>query len=79
MDDSGKEKRIHVETVPCAVCMNEVPRDEAQSPEGSDYVAFLCGLDCYDKWSKEADLKYQADRDRSIQDPSKRPAKPIST
>ena len=65
MDHGTTGKRVDVDTVPCAVCMKEVPRDEAQSPEGSDYVAFLCGLDCYDRWSKEADQKYQTAGDRS--------------
>ena len=45
------------ELVPCEVCMNEIPRSEAKVEEASDYVAYFCGLECYEKWSKEADNK----------------------
>jgi hypothetical protein len=50
-----EEHDVEVKTVQCSVCMAEVPRDEAESPEGRDYVVFLCGLDCYQKWKQQAD------------------------
>ena len=34
-------------------CMKEIPRSEAKVDEASDYVAYFCGLDCYDKWRHE--------------------------
>ncbi|KPV40077.1 hypothetical protein AN478_07925 [Thiohalorhabdus denitrificans] len=40
--------------VSCEVCMAEVPHDDAKSMEGSDYVLYFCGLDCYDRWADEA-------------------------
>lgn len=39
--------------VSCEVCMKEIPRSEAKVDEASDYVAYFCGLDCYDKWRHE--------------------------
>ena len=43
------------EIVPCEVCMKEIPRSEAKVEEASDYVAYFCGLECYEKWRTEAD------------------------
>ncbi len=34
----------------CEVCLKQVPRSEAAMAEARDYVAYFCGLDCYDKW-----------------------------
>lgn len=36
--------------VPCEVCLTEIPISEAKIDEASDYVAYFCGLECYDKW-----------------------------
>lgn len=36
--------------VECSVCLNEVPISEARSAEATDYVAYFCGLDCYQQW-----------------------------
>lgn len=41
--------------IPCEVCMKEIPLSEAKVEEASDYVAYFCGLECFDKWRKEAD------------------------
>ena len=41
------------ETVPCEVCLKEIPRSEAKTSEVDDYVLHFCGIDCYDKWHKE--------------------------
>jgi hypothetical protein len=41
---------INAERIACEICMKEVPRNEAISPETDDYVAYFCGLDCYDEW-----------------------------
>ena len=40
--------------VACEICLKEIPNSEAKMEEASDYVAYFCGLDCYDKW-KNAD------------------------
>ncbi|HET7527316.1 MAG TPA: DUF3330 domain-containing protein [Burkholderiaceae bacterium] len=36
--------------VTCDVCLREVPRSEAIVPEAADYVAYFCGLECFEKW-----------------------------
>ena len=36
--------------VKCEVCLKEIPRSEARCAEAVDYVAYFCGLDCYQQW-----------------------------
>ena len=36
--------------VACDVCLREVPRSEAIVPEAADYVAYFCGLACFERW-----------------------------
>lgn len=50
-------KSTETETVPCEICLKEVPRSEAKTAEGSDYVLYFCGLDCYQKWQEENEGK----------------------
>lgn len=38
-------------TVPCEVCLKEIPRAEAVNAEAEDYVMHFCGLDCYRAWA----------------------------
>jgi Domain of unknown function (DUF3330) len=40
--------------VACAVCEREVPFSEAVVREASDYMAYFCGLECYERWRKQA-------------------------
>ena len=49
-------KRAGIEQVPCAVCLREIPRDEAQVAEAEDYVLYFCGIDCYGKWRTQEDV-----------------------
>lgn len=46
-------KLTDVELVPCEVCLKEVPKSEAQGAEARDYVAYFCGLQCYEEWAEE--------------------------
>jgi hypothetical protein len=39
--------------VACAVCLKEVPQSEAVVPEAEDYVAYFCGLECYQMWRSQ--------------------------
>lgn len=41
------------EQVFCEVCLKEVPKSGAAMAEMRDYVAYFCGLDCYDKWMSQ--------------------------
>ena len=56
--DSGTNfqhgSRDSASQVPCAVCEHEVPVSEAVVREASDYVAHFCGLECYERWRKQA-------------------------
>lgn len=38
------------ERVSCEVCLKEIPKSEAAMAEARDYVAYFCGLDCYQIW-----------------------------
>lgn len=55
------DKPVKVEIVRCEICLKEVPRSEAITPETDDYVAHFCGLECYELWKKQA-AKGSADR-----------------
>ena len=33
--------------------LSSLVRNEAQNAEAADYVAYFCGLDCYDKWKDQ--------------------------
>lgn len=48
-----REKPVDLLRVPCEVCLKEVPKSEAEMAEARDYVAYFCGLECYDKWRRE--------------------------
>ena len=47
---------IDVERVTCETCLKEVPKSEATSPEGTAYVLYFCGLDCYEQWKRSGSL-----------------------
>lgn len=40
--------------VSCAVCMKEVPSDAVKVTDAQDYVLHFCGLDCLERWQKQA-------------------------
>ena len=48
------DKVVELERVACEICLKEVPRSEATVPEATDYVAYFCGLDCYEKWKSQS-------------------------
>jgi len=48
------DKPVPTSRVPCEVCLKEIPRSEAQVSEARDYVAYFCGLECYELWNKQA-------------------------
>jgi hypothetical protein len=49
------DRSAAVTMVKCTVCLKEIPRSEAKSPEGQDYLIYFCGLDCYDRWNQSRD------------------------
>jgi len=34
----------------CKLCLESIPLSEAEVSEAEDYVAYFCGLECYDIW-----------------------------
>lgn len=48
-----KESPSPAERIPCEVCLKEVPKSEATVAEATDYFAYFCGLECYEKWKAE--------------------------
>ena len=53
MHKLNKDQATEVEKVTCDVCLKKIPISEAQSEEATDYVAYFCGLGCYDKWKHQ--------------------------
>lgn len=48
------DKVVELERVACETCLKEVPLSEATVPEATDYIAYFCGLDCYEKWKGQS-------------------------
>lgn len=45
--------------VECHVCLKEIPQSGAKAEEVCDYVAYFCGLECYQKWTKDEENTVQ--------------------
>jgi hypothetical protein len=39
--------------VSCEICLKSIPIAESNHAETEDYVAYFCGLDCYDLWRRQ--------------------------
>lgn len=60
-------------TLPCEMCMKEIPESVAQSYEGPDYVLYFCGNDCFDKWEHQQARKGDRPKKKA---PSTKPKSP---
>jgi len=53
-----EKNAIATQTIPCDVCLQEIPTTVNQNAEADEYVSNYCGLECYQQWkerqSKEA-------------------------
>ena len=49
METNGRVESTPV-TLSCAACQEEIPVSEQMSAEATDYVAHVCGLECYRRW-----------------------------
>ncbi len=47
--------------VSCEICLKSIPVAEANSAETEDYVAYFCGLECYDLWKRQKTREQTAD------------------
>lgn len=45
----------------CEECCAQVPGDEAITEEGTEYVMYFCGIDCYDTWHRRCGEDLQLD------------------
>lgn len=43
-------KSAEATQVACEMCLKQVPSSEAVMAEAVDYVAYFCGLECYERW-----------------------------
>jgi len=34
----------------CELCLKSIPLSESEISEAKDYIAYFCGLECYDVW-----------------------------
>ena len=39
--------------VSCEICLKSIPASEANHSETEDYVAYFCGLECYEIWKQQ--------------------------
>ena len=37
----------------CEICLQQIPLSESEISEANDYVAYFCGLECYDVWIRQ--------------------------
>jgi len=37
----------------CELCLSSIPLSEFEISEAEDYVAYFCGLECYDIWRNQ--------------------------
>ena len=37
----------------CELCLKSIPLSESEISEAEDYVAYFCGLECYDVWRNQ--------------------------
>ena len=51
---STRDTPVELERVACEICLKELPKSEATVPEATDYIAYFCGLECYEKWKSQS-------------------------
>ena len=51
------------ELISCEVCLKSIPKQDSKSVEADEYVAYFCGLDCYDVWVKKTEKDEKTDQD----------------
>ncbi|HYA66497.1 MAG TPA: DUF3330 domain-containing protein [Burkholderiaceae bacterium] len=60
------DKPVEIEHITCEICLKEVPASEAMVSEAMDYIVYLCGLDCYERWKAQ-----QAKPDDQVKQPQR--------
>jgi len=50
-DPDNKDMLPHDDQlVSCEQCLKSIPLSESEVSEAEDYVAYFCGLECYQAW-----------------------------
>jgi len=42
-----------IETIPCEICLTEIPNSTTPNSEFDAYVSNYCGLECYEQWHEK--------------------------
>lgn len=50
------------ELVSCEICLKSIPRSDATNAEKEDYVAYFCGLDCFEQWNQKQSKEKSTDK-----------------
>jgi len=46
------KKTVEPDKPTCEECRKTIPPSVALSEEGSDYIRYFCGADCYEAWKR---------------------------
>jgi len=44
------KKTVEPDKPTCEQCNKEIPPSVAKSAEGTDYIHYFCGTECYEEW-----------------------------
>lgn len=58
----NKIRDVDIDLISCEVCLQSIPKEEAESVETDEYVAYFCGLDCYDLWVRQNEGKNKMEK-----------------
>ena len=42
--------------ISCKTCLESVPLSESKISEAEEYIAYFCGLECYDLWKHQKQI-----------------------
>lgn len=54
---TATEKPVEAMRVACEMCVKEVPVSQAVVGEAPGYLAYFCGLECYEQWKHRGDAR----------------------
>lgn len=48
--------------ISCKTCLESVPLSESKITEAEEYIAYFCGLECYDQWIHQQPTDIKTDK-----------------
>jgi hypothetical protein len=45
------QPEVQPQKIPCSMCRKEIPLSAALTPQGTEYVGYFCGIECYDEFT----------------------------